>query len=532
MTSPSGETPAGSRWWPLLVTGLAAAGLLALIWSKSAEQVIQTFTHDDTFYYLETARRAALGQGFTFDGHTPTNGFHPLWMALLTLIYAVVDGSRETLLRVVLSAQAVLFLTPSLLLAHALGRRLLGSAGGLAALGLGLALLPSRQVNGMESGVLVLMSLVVAWAIVAGDVLHPAAPARKRWLLGVLLALVFLARTDSVFLLLGVGLTAMVWFLATEPGPFAARLGRFTVRFLPVVLLVLVLTAPYLLWNKLSFGHLMPISGAIKSSLPHIGFTTRYVETVDWAMLAVVIPAGAWALLRLRRGLGTPLDAAASAFGFYGLFHVTFTVLAMRWAVFPWHFHVYAVALLVALAWAAATFAPAGTAFHRRRPALMAFVALLLVAGAARTVWALRDRPLRVFYVGAYRAGRWAAQHLPRDARIGMKDAGAFGYFSERAVSNLDGVISNYAYQEALRDGRLAAWLAQRNVRYLAQHALWEHPAADSGVYDSVALPYRSNLYRDAPPNVITVRREHEVYRAANLDARRGTTHFVIWEIR
>ena len=529
MTQPYSGSDRNLQVATLVASVAVTAAVLAAIWSKSAEQVIQTFTHDDTFYYLETARRAAAGEGFTFDGHTPTNGFHPLWMAMLTLIFRLGDGSRETMLRVVLSAQAALFLFPSLLLVRAIGRRLLGPFGGMAALALAIGLLPGRQVNGMESGVLVFTSLLVAWAIIGRGLLHPLAGVRQHLILGALLAIVFLARTDSVFLLLGTGLAAMAWHAGSTEGAMPARLGRFLIRFSPVVAVVLLLTIPYLAWNLVRFGHLMPISGAIKSSLPKLGFTLRYVELVDWAMLAVMLPAGSYALSRLVRGRGREIDAAAAAFGFYGLFHVVFTILAMRWAVFPWHFHVYPVALIVALVWAGATLAPVTAALRRGSPALLAAMGLLLLAGAARAAWALRDRPLRAFYVGAYQAGRWAADHLPADARIGMKDAGAFGYFSERSVSNLDGVISNYEYQEALRAGRLRQWLDARGVRYLAQHALWEHPEAESGEYDSLKLAYRSNLYRDAPPDTLTVARAGEVYRAPTHDAAYGPTHFVIW---
>src|SRR5258708_25102883 len=70
---------------------------------------------DDLFYYLVIAARVLAGEGFSFDGIATTNGFHPLWMAVLLAIGAVVPP-RSLAFFVVL--QAVLAL---LTLAAALG---------------------------------------------------------------------------------------------------------------------------------------------------------------------------------------------------------------------------------------------------------------------------------------------------------------------------------------------------------------------------------------------------------------------------
>ena len=38
---------------------------------------------DDAFYYLTISRNIVEGVGMTFDGETPTNAFHPLYLGLL-----------------------------------------------------------------------------------------------------------------------------------------------------------------------------------------------------------------------------------------------------------------------------------------------------------------------------------------------------------------------------------------------------------------------------------------------------------------
>jgi len=43
---------------------------------------------DDAFYYLTVAKNSTFGF-FTFDGEQPTNGFHPLWQYILTVLFGV-----------------------------------------------------------------------------------------------------------------------------------------------------------------------------------------------------------------------------------------------------------------------------------------------------------------------------------------------------------------------------------------------------------------------------------------------------------
>src|ERR1700691_5333604 len=42
---------------------------------------------DDAYYYFVVARRLVQTGRSSFDGFTLTNGYHPLWMALLVIQY-------------------------------------------------------------------------------------------------------------------------------------------------------------------------------------------------------------------------------------------------------------------------------------------------------------------------------------------------------------------------------------------------------------------------------------------------------------
>jgi hypothetical protein len=63
-------------------------------------------------------------------------------------------------------------------------------------------------------------------------------------------------------------------------------------------------------------------------------------------------------------------------------------------------------------------------------------------------------------------AARWLEDNTDPDARIGSFNAGIFGYFSERTVINLDGVVNEDAYR-ARRDGRTVEYVCAQGIRYL-----------------------------------------------------------------
>ena len=54
--------------------------------------LIRDASNDDAFYYFQIARNLAEGKFSTFDGGiTRTNGYHPLWLFLITPFYWVFD---------------------------------------------------------------------------------------------------------------------------------------------------------------------------------------------------------------------------------------------------------------------------------------------------------------------------------------------------------------------------------------------------------------------------------------------------------
>src|SRR5438105_15832144 len=62
-----------------LAIPLARFAIVALM----PRHLVGTLFEDDAFYYFRIARNIALGHGSTYDGVNSTNGYQPLWLAVL-----------------------------------------------------------------------------------------------------------------------------------------------------------------------------------------------------------------------------------------------------------------------------------------------------------------------------------------------------------------------------------------------------------------------------------------------------------------
>ena len=443
-----------------------------------------SLTFDDAFYYFGIARNVAHGHGSTFDGIDLTNGYHPLWMLLAVPVYALgLDGTSAV--RVLLVVQ-VLCYGGALALVGWIGARAIDGWPRLAArrpddashVGtwctavVALALVVAGAdpfvvkvfVNGMESGVLVLLDAVLlAIGFVWGGRLLRRGTPTARWATGVLLAALVLARTDSVLLLGVMG----VWALAEAWSEWRRSIVPLLQLFaLPAVVLVV-----YLAVNRALFGVALQISGLTKKA----PFT---VERVAWFAVATAVAAliGRWGYRRART------RRARSRFGRVGGFTASTAwfasfcvVLVAYYQTFQtqqwlWYYAPVALYLLCLLVVGVADFAEAAIIeAPGRSPAaalapISAILLIPLVAGLVYETGQFTDPQGHSIAIADRDAGVWIDRHLPRGTVLASWDAGVVGYYANRPVINLDGVANSYAYYQASRNGTVGRFLADRGI--------------------------------------------------------------------
>lgn len=256
---------------------------LAIAYGQIGPRMWFNLLATDTMYYLGLAQNT-LHYGFpTLSGDTATNGFHPLWWTVLTLLFAITGPETHTQLPAVMLLCIALvsgaFFLAGLSLMRLLGKR----AGFLAQLclfpglyslclemrrhaegdpGLLYTQSPLAFINGMETPLSLFLAALILWLMVSrfaharwasqSPTLPELMTSPVRWLLGLLL----LSRLDEVFLLAPLALAVLFQL----PGAPRQRLHQLARIFLPAAALL----SFYIACNYMMTGLLLPISANAK----------------------------------------------------------------------------------------------------------------------------------------------------------------------------------------------------------------------------------------------------------------------------
>jgi hypothetical protein len=418
------------------------------------------FPADDALFYLQVARHIAEGHGSTFNTITPTNGYHPLWMAICVVSALVSDGNSLLLLRVIFAIQAVLALL--ILLAF---RRLVASVSPSGWI-LGIPIAGVYFLTGMYgseahlNGALVMASLLAAFRSALSSRLYPI-------VLGLLLGLTVLARLDNVFVAASIGLTGWI----ARPVPWGSRIRGAMATF-TVTGLVL---APYLAHNLVVFGGLLPVSGAIKSTWPYatirfgnLGVVGGLAFTVGCVGLVLSwIPSLPQRLRLLHLSLGPGVLA-------HGAYVVLYTDHLTQWS---WYYvpGVIHLAIVAVSTYELITQHMSTTARKRIAISIAAIlVALGFVRGYAHTINPqavgknqFKMRFNKVEKRWALRLADWMTIHLSKNAGVMVNDfPGTLAFYSTLRILPEDGLIGDYEYNRLILSEGIVPYLRERDVDY------------------------------------------------------------------
>lgn len=526
-----------------------------LVYVLAWEPAPFTLTFDDAWYYFGIARNVADGRGSTFDGINATNGYHPLWLAISTVPFFLGLGDLEAA-RSLLALQVVVGLGGTMLLVGGTVGRIVdgwsalrtdppeagrrstswASATVLATLAV-LMLNPfvvKAFVNGLESGVVVPLDALLLYLVVrrgTRGTMFVSAGHRWRIGFGLVLALTFLARTDTVLLVATLGLWCLAELRTARRNgprmPVGVGVSVLAELFGPVALTAAV----YLSANQRAFGTAVQISGLVKRA--PLDATTLVLFGV---VLAIAATVGVRAFRRVQapartRGLRFPLTGAfASATGWFAAFCVLvigyYTVLQTQ--VWLWYFApvvLYAIVLLLLAVADVAVSTLRGAPAERSparvlAPVLAVFVVPLLLLAAYETA-SFVDPTLRSIQEANRDAGRWIDENLPADAVLASWDAGVVGYFSHRPVVNLDGVVNSLQFWEDAQSGKAGRLLACEGLGYTVNHGT-PTPTAD-GTEDEAVRTFLDKVFlEDVGKTAQVVHRQPFVYSGA-VTGTRGT---------
>lgn len=161
------------------------------------------FRIDDAFYYFQVARNILTGQGVSFDGINPGNGFHPLWMLLILPVFAISGGLDFVPLRIIILLSAGITLGSGYLL-YQMIKQQLSSLSALLLLSVWLFGWQIHSVitqSGMEAAINAFFIILLLYLVNKADMNKPT----QVLLLGLVGALTLLSRLDNIFFVLLIG---------------------------------------------------------------------------------------------------------------------------------------------------------------------------------------------------------------------------------------------------------------------------------------------------------------------------------------
>ena len=460
---------------------------------------------DDSFYYFQIASHMAAGEFSTFDGGlTRTNGYHPLWLFLITPFYWVFD-----------KVEALFAIKAFEIMLIAGGVAAVAGAARVARLPwiLLLAALPALYRNlGLFEGLEAAAGLFLLGLFLLAVCLFERAPARWRWpLAAVAFALPWVRLEYAAIAVSATAALCVVEWM--DRRPFAPVRGRALASDFPThpprlsgsSLLALYSAAPlfgalagvlvYFAWNGIVFGGIVPVSGATKQFWSQINWEQEggysLTETVheylrmyafdDELLVALEVcfyAALVWRFSRRSRDRGNRLllafliGVSGLAAGHTAQFVHGVLTTHPDFGSYPWYFVpaylmeaiIVPVRCYVAI-WFIRRFIGRIRAGAGAISRVSSISNLAIIASGAAFLFARADFDAPFRFVDQSRENtsyEWEVSSfmgtmvmnrvLAEDSVVGSWDSGVIGYFSRFPVVNLDGLVNSWDYLHAQKD--------------------------------------------------------------------------------
>ena len=236
---------------PIIVLATCFGSLMARFAHKG-EQYLCFFV-DDFFYYLVVAKNLAFHGASTFNGLQPTNGYHPLWLLTIALLYRVFGVHLRFFVAIVVLIW-LLICASYRALRHTQISLGIGPDTGLACALFSITFMAVVSRTGMEVS-LALFWLSLFWERMAARPLERQTPA-SALVSGLFASALVLSRLDACLVVAAyAGLTlirrtGVQWTAVKQLLWFGAGLS-------PV--------AMYFAFNQIEFGTILPVSGLAKN---------------------------------------------------------------------------------------------------------------------------------------------------------------------------------------------------------------------------------------------------------------------------
>jgi hypothetical protein len=363
-TSTEIPKPESKVWLMAISVGLLFAWAPLCVMLRYGPAVIIRLLTGDSYHYLAIARKAQTSHIYTYDGVHVTNGFHPMWEYFLRGMFSVLNLQTPQAQAIAAMLAALVAATLGIILASAAVIRLTNRyflalllVPGLFYMVVGVhtrTLAMWSALDGMESGFSLLFGGLFFYVLS----FYIGSSAKKSYdqisacrAIGLVLPFVIFSRLDDFFILPALLLALFL---------FEKSMTRRIITGIWIVGPSAVEILGYLIYNKITVGAAMPLSGGTKSGF--VGFLSAYLTAAthfppimdlknllttkasngpeifanSFRLVEIVYPTllagfGAWAIWTYRRR--QPDFAILFGICLYIIFKMSYNFLGVH----PWH---------------------------------------------------------------------------------------------------------------------------------------------------------------------------------------------------
>ena len=429
---------------------------------------------DDAFYYLTIARNITRGTGISFDGLKPTNGFHPLYLFSLIPGFLLFPGNSYFNVKIALLIglfSYILTVFPFYFLTKYVYKERTAVFATLCWLlnpwGLAITL------NGVESGLYILLVALTSYLYIRIKmVVSQAALRRNSLLMGISLGLTYLARSDAAFLMIGIFLD---WIFLYAMRGSSEKYILFWDRAKILALFHMLLSSclvilPWNAWNIITFGSILQTSGAAIYWNTHQGvkllsmtfFSALTNSTLNMLNLGILFCFQAFCFFivylfikllpsfrKTFKGHSRIHKGQDHSLLFFFWFYI-FSIFAFySWFLLyqqAWYFMPILLGVALSFGWLLEYILRRA---EEKNHQLVKFFKKLIAVYLPATfllgifLWQNKGRINYPAQKDGYQIASWLSTHTEPKARIGSWNSGILGYYSNRTVINLDGVVNN-----------------------------------------------------------------------------------------
>ena len=444
---------------------ILALGLLFRLYLTSLDirVLLPNLLSDDVFYYLKVAENIGKGVGASFDGINWTNGFHPLYALFLMFMYSLNGFGLETPVRVSLILLSLFDVLTAFVIYKILLLPSLGLNRKSALIGSFFWIFNPFIISGtfycLETAI---STFFVSLAIYSYLKTRNSQNKKSCIITGFILGVAMLARMDSAFLAVAIAVDLI--------------LQKKISKLFTIGLTAFLIVSPWFAWSYLNFGMIQQNSGAVLSFMNK--FSSSTLSSIMYGMylslriilmfvLSMILPLGFILLCSLLKKVELKINYKKLLLNFIILFSL-FLILYYPLAVGGVTRRYYQPLLVVSAIVVGMAFKPLAS-LKNKTQAIFVILVIVNLLSIGVFYWLYRPVSAQSWHLELYETALWINDNTDFSDRIGGFNSGIIGYYSNRTVVNLDGVINDGAYR-AIITRNLFEYIKEQDIKYLVDN--------------------------------------------------------------